>query len=241
MEIKMKTLDGVRESYVSITVRNSQEAGERVTYLARDNAEVIILPDTVDGEVSTMTVPFSRFLDLTDQAGRVPALELQVTNLETALRLKEDRIDELSADLKAAQVRAGQWDLDRHTEQRRADENREWAKHAEANLTETLIALEDSRALVRQRDAIIHEHAKDLIECRDFRLKEREEARKKVEELTLQLDRVRAAVRGVAMDQAVETHVNHADYSVRHMARRLRRIRAIVALPEAGAEQDNQA
>jgi chromosome segregation ATPase len=261
MEITIRTYDQFRDDRVKVEVSPGQRA------------EI-----TIDGAVSTPesdTVP-----NVTPDYRRIPALELQVTNLETALRIKENRITELAADLKAAWLQAAEWDRDRHTEKKRADENREWAKRAEAKLAETLTdleesrarreelasdleavrteaadaqaalvvarrtsvasrtwitalrtqldtaneklaetmtALEESRALVRQRDAIIHEHAKDLMESREFRAKERQEARQKISQLAGKLSEIRGRVHrpGVDEDLVFDADSEHYDNLVR--------------------------
>lgn len=272
MEIKVRTYDEVSSERVKIEVA----PGQRVEI-------------SVDGSLSMSPVQAANVLNQAERAGKVPALEARIRELEA----DRDRVREQE---RAASQRAAQWDLDRHTEQRRADQLKVDLDLSRARTKTLEEALTESRALVDQRDKALNQAADDLATSRSFRAQEREEARQlvarladklvmirgllyreglddyldghgeiarvfrdhdelarvirglrdvlndkveipesgaeKIGELERQLDRVRAAVRGSSLDQATVEYVNHEDFKVRHMARRLRRIRTAVAVPE---------
>jgi chromosome segregation ATPase len=225
MEITIKTYDEISTERVKIEVVPGQRA------------EI-----TIDGALSTATgapsiVEVANVLGPADRAGRVLVLECRVAELETALRLKKNRIAELEADLKAAESRAAGWDLDRHTEKDRADQNREWAKRAEAKLAETLTALEESRALVAQRDAALNQAADDLRESREFRAKERQEARQKISRLAGKLSEIGGRVHrpGVDDDLVFDADSEHYDNLVRVIRDIRQALRRTSDLSDTGA------
>jgi hypothetical protein len=227
MHVNIKTYDEVSTERVRIEV----VPGQRVEI-------------TFDGELSTVTETV-RTAETRDRSNG--ELRRRIAELERSLSTSMGRESDLEEKLAVSEHlahRVREFDRDRHTEQRRADENREWAKRAEAKLAETLTALEESRALVAQRDAALDQAADDLRASRDFRAQEREEARRRIAERDATAVRqaeiiadVKSMVSGFRADQALAEGADPEEH-MDVLARKIKLIRRAVSLDPRAVSLD---
>jgi chromosome segregation ATPase len=198
----VRTLAEVHADRVTVTVTFDDAMSERL-YTA---AEV---GDAQAGEAELVAKPLQR----------------RIAELESELVRRTIERDQREAARATLERQVHLYDVDRKTEQQRADKNQTWAESAEKVAAKLRTELEESRALVAQRDKALDQATDDLAALVSQR-RDRDrllEISKKNEATAL----AQVAVAGHRTESA-ETALHEAQHEIQKLSRTIGRVAGVV-------------
>jgi hypothetical protein len=182
-------------------------------------------------------------LDRAERAGKVPALERRIRELEAdrsgsrgRIEGLEDRIRDLVAERDALLLKVEGYDNDRKTERDRADENRGWAERTEALLENVTTERDALRLQVENAQRELKKYQDSHVCTVECKPNEHTafQGRKMLTELKGQLVRIQGEVWDSALDQSIENRGRPDTISVGNVGRladAVSAVRSIVGQP----------
>lgn len=160
MEIRVKTYDEISSERVRIEVAPGQRAtieivdGEVSTGLASRRYTAEEVGDLQASEAELVAAPLRR--EVAEMKAKLDRVYADLDRSMDATEKAKSRVAELEEENQRLARQVCEFDRDRRTEQRRADENKAWAGRAEGNgarLSEALVQAEKDRDNARRRVA----------------------------------------------------------------------------------------